>query len=334
MSTPFVDRSDSSHAQSAYNHMTQEAAQLVIEILRLIELNAESRSPVFQGILLDKEPQTSPISSIPIEGEIMDATVIEFLPLPPKYHLTPGEGDDLMMSPSPSPPPLIPGQMAEQLIAGTIDRLTHQYGAEEGYQTEIYRIEKEADRTRVLDPRQREILSFEKIGIDDYDILNNRMSSDQTTEFLKVRMNLEDQGLDKITTNFKTQTESLGNLAPEGTESAFVADYLLQGHETDNAQFHTYQFNRDADGNITITRNGIGRILNQSLSPDTPATHDLTQNPSGHIVIRTSEGAIVEANLTAKDNHGFSQVGRYAKEHPIGMERGEVRSTSLDFSRM
>ena len=334
MSTPFVDRSDSSHAQSAYNHMTQEASQLVIEILRLIELNAESRSPIFQGILLDKEPQTSPISSIPIEGEIMDATVIEFLPPPPKYHLMPGV-DDFMMSPPPDPtPPLIPGQMAEQLIAGTIDRLVQQYGAEEGYQTEMYRIEREADRTRILDPRQREILSFEKIGIDDYDILNNIMSSDQTTEFLKVRLNLEDQGLDKITANFTTQTESLGNLAPEGTESAFVADYLLQGYETDNAQFQTYQFNRDADGNITITRDGSGGTLNQSLFPDTPATDDLTQNSLGHIVIRTSEGTIVEANLTAKDHHGFSQVGRYAKEHPIGMERGEVRSTSLDFSRM
>ena len=158
MSIPFVDRSDSSHAQSAYNHMTQEAAQLVIEILRLIELNAESRSPIFQGILLDKEPQTSPISSIPIEGEIMDATVIEFLPPPPKYHLTPGS-DNLIIAPSPDPSPLIPSQMVEQLIAGTIDRLVHQYGAEEGYQTEMYRIEKEADRTRVLDPRQREILS-------------------------------------------------------------------------------------------------------------------------------------------------------------------------------
>ena len=334
MSTPFVDRSDSSHAQSSYNHMTQEAAQLVIEILRLIELNAESRSPIFQGILLDRDPPTSTNSSIPIDDEIIDATVIEFLPPPPKYHLTPGEGDDLMMSLSPDLPPLAPGQMAEQLIAGTIDRLVQQYGAEDGYQTEIYKIEKEADRTRILDPRQREILSFEKIGIDDYDILNNRMSSDQTIEFLKVRLNLEDQGIDTITTNFKTQMESLGNLAPEGTESAFVADHLLQGYETDNAQFQTYQFNRDADGNITITRNGIEGILNQSLSPDTPATHDLTQNPSGHIVIRTSEGAIVEANLTAKDHHGFSQVGRYAKEHPISLERGEVRSTSLDFSRV
>jgi hypothetical protein len=171
--------------------MTQEAAQLVIEILRLIELNAESRSPIFQGILLDKEPQTSPISSIAIEGEIMDATVIEFLPPPPKYHLTPGS-DDLIIAPSPAPSPLISGQMAEQLIAGTIDRLVYQYGAEEGYQTEIYRIEKEADRTRVLDSRQREILSFEKISIEDYDILNNRISSDQTTEFLKVRLNLEE----------------------------------------------------------------------------------------------------------------------------------------------
>ena len=334
MSTPFVDRSDSSHAQSAYNHMTQEAAQLVIEILRLIEMNAESRSPIFQGILLDKDAPTLTTSSIPIEGDIIDATVIEFLPPPPKYHLTSGEGDDLMRSPSPDLPPLAPGQMAEQLIAGTIDRLTQQYGVEEGYQTEIYRIEREADRTRVLDSRQREILSFEKIGVDDYDISNNRMSSDQTTEFLKVRLNLEEQGLDKITTNFRTQMESLGNLAPEGTESAFVADYLLHGYETDNAQFKTYQFNRDAEGNITITRNDIEGILNQSLSPDTPSTDDLTQNPSGHIVIRTSEGAIVEANLTAKDHHGFSQVGRYAKEHPIGLERGEVRSTSLDFSRV
>ena len=332
MSTPFVDRSDSSHAQSAYNHMTQEAAQLVIEILRLIELNAESRSPIFQGILLDKDPPNSTTSSTSIEGEIIDATVIEFLPPPPKYHLMPGEGDDLMRSPS--LPPLAPGQMAEQLIAGTIDRLVQQYGTEEGYQTEMYRIEKEADRTRILDSRQREILSFEKVGIDDYDILNNRMSSDQTIEFLKIRLNLEDQGIDKITTNFKTQTESLGNLAPEGSESAFVADYLLQGYETDNAQFQAYQFNRDADGNITITRKGIEGNLNQSFSPDTLATDDLTQNPSDHIVIRTSEGAIVEANLTAKDRHGFSQVGRYAKGHPIGLERGEARSTSLDFSRV
>ena len=334
MSTPFVDRSDSSQAQSAYNHMTQEAAQLVIEILRLIELNAESRSPIFQGILLDRDPMTSTTSIIAINDEIIDATVIEFLPPPPKYHLKPGEGDDLMMSPSPDLPPFAPGQMAEQLIAGTIDRLVQQYGAEEGYQTEIYRVEKEADRTRILDSRQREILSFEKICIDDYAILNNRMSSDQTTEFLKVRLNLEDQGIDKITTNFKTQTESLGNLAPEGTESAFVADYLLQGYETDNAQFQTYQFNRDAEGNITITRDGSDGRLNQSFSSDTLTTDDLTQNPSGHIVIRTSEGAIVEANLTAKDHHGFSQVGRYAKEHPIGLERGEARSASLDFSRV
>jgi len=109
---------------------------------------------------------------------------------------------------------------------------------------------------------------------------------------------------------------------------------LLQGYETDNAQFQTYQFNRDADGNITITRDGSGGRLNQSFSSDTLTTNDLTQNPSGHIVIRTSEGAIVEANLTAKDHHGFSQVGRYAKEHPIGIEREEVRSASLDFSRM
>jgi hypothetical protein len=39
MQTAFVDRGDGSQAQSSYNHMSQEIAQLVIEILRLIELN-------------------------------------------------------------------------------------------------------------------------------------------------------------------------------------------------------------------------------------------------------------------------------------------------------
>jgi hypothetical protein len=68
----FVDRSDGSHAQSSYNHMSQEIAQLVIQILRSLKRNAES--PI-QGILLDPEPREiiDPAHGAE-EGEIIDAT--------------------------------------------------------------------------------------------------------------------------------------------------------------------------------------------------------------------------------------------------------------------
>jgi hypothetical protein len=166
-----------------------------------------------------------------------------------------------------------------------------------------------------LDLRDREILAFEKLGNDDYEITHNRMSIGQMREFLQVRYQVEDQGLEAITTNFKTQTESLGNLAPEGTQAAFVAEYLLQGYETDRAQFQTYEFNQDEQGNFTISHTG------------TPSTYDLAQNPSG-VVLRTLEGTIVEANLTASDKHGFSEVSRYAQSHPIAVDRG--RSVEAD----
>jgi hypothetical protein len=313
MQTAFVDRGDGSHAQSSYNHMSQEIAQLVIEILRLIELNQQDR--VLQGVLLEGDrPSGSPIA--PIEGEILDATVIEFLPSPPKYQLSASD-DELPIEVPKLPPPPNQTEMAEQFIAGMVDRLSERFSFENIYQSESYRFELEGDRYTVLDPRDREILAFEKLGTDDYDIQSNRMSIEQMKEFLQVRYQIEDQGLETITSNFKSQTESLKNLAPAGTQAAFVADYLLQGYQTDNAQFQTYQFHRDDQGNLTITH------------PGTPATYDLTQNPSGPAVLRTSDGTIVEANLTAADKYGFSQVSHYAQAHPISVER----SVSVELDR-
>jgi hypothetical protein len=312
MQTAFVDRGDGSHAQSSYNHMSQEIAQLVIEILRLIELNQQDR--VLQGVLLEGDrPSVSPIAAI--EGEILDATVIESLPSPPKYQLSASD-DEMPIEVPKLPPPPNQTEMAEQFIAGTVDRLSERFSVENAYQSESYRFEQEGDRYRVLDLRDREILAFEKLSPDDYAITSNRMSIDQMKEFLQVRYQIEDQGLELITSNFKTQTELLGNLAPEGTQAAFVADYLLQGYQTDNAQFQTYQFNQDDQGNLTITH------------PGTPATYDLTQNPSG-AVLRTSDGTIVEANLTAADKYGFSQVSHYAQAHPINVER----SVSVELDR-
>ncbi len=308
MQTAFVDRGDGSQAQSSYNHMSQEIAQLVIEILRLIELNKQDR--ILQGVLLEVDRPTSEQPTVPIEGEIIDATVIEFLPNSGKYQL-PSSGDELLIGVSQLPPrPLNPTEMAEQLIAGTIDRLTQHYALEQVYQSETYRFEQEDDRVIVSDLRDREIFTFEKLGSDDYRIISDRMSVDQMQEFLQVRYQIEDQGLENITSNFKTQTEFLGNLAPEGTQAAFVAEYLLQGYQTNTAQFQTYQFNQDDQGNLTVTHTG------------TPTTYDLTQNPSGPAVLRTSEGAIVEANLTADDKYGFSEVSRYAQKHPITVDRG------------
>jgi hypothetical protein len=314
MQTAFVDRGDGSHAQSSYNHMSQEIAQLVIEILRLIELNKQDR--ILQGVLLDGDRPTSEQPTVPIEGEIIDATVIEFLPDSAKYQL-PSSGDELPIEvPRLPPPPLNQTEIAEQLIAGTVDRLTHHYAHEQVYQSETYRFEQENDRFIVLDLRDREIFAFEKIGFEDYDITSDRMSIDQMREFLQVRYEIENQGLERVTSNFKTQTESLGNLAPEGTQAAFVAEYLLQGYQTDIAQFQTYHFNQDNQGNLTITHTG------------TPSTYDLTENPSGPAVLRTSEGTIVEANLTADDKHSFNEVSRYAQGHPIAVDRG--RSPVMD----
>jgi hypothetical protein len=308
MQTAFVDRGDGSQAQSSYNHMSQEIAQLVIEILRLIELNKQDR--VLQGVLLEGDRPTSELPTVPIEGEIIDATVIEFLPTPAKYQLSASD-EGLPIGIPQLPPPPTPTEMAEQLIAGTVDRISEYFSIENVYQSESYRFEQEGDRYTVLDPRDRKILAFEKSGNDDYDIMSNQMSIGQMQEFLQVRYQIEDQGLEAITINFKTQTESLENLAPEGTQAAFVAEYLLQGYETDRAQFQTYEFNQDKQGNLTITHTG------------TPTTYDLTQNPLG-VVLRTSEGTIVESNLTVADKHGFSEVSRYAQAHPIAVDRGRA----------
>ncbi len=317
MQTAFVDRGDGSQAQSSYNHMSQEIAQLVIEILRLIELNKQER--VLQGVLLEGDRPTSEVPIVPIEGEIIDATVIEFLPTPAKYQLSASDDELTIGVPQLPPPPLNQTEMVEQLIAGTIDRLSERFSYEQVYQSETYRFEQEGDRYAVLDSLDREIFTFDKLGNDDYEITHNRMSVGQMQEFLQVRYQIEDQGLEIITTNFKTQTESLGNLAPEGTQAAFVAEYLLQGYQTDTVQFQTYQFHQDDQGNLTITHTGI------------PSTYDLTQNPSGPAVLRTSEGTIVEANLSADDKHGFSEVSRYAQKHPITVDRG--RSAALEFDQ-
>ncbi len=308
MQTAFVDRGDGSHAQSSYNHMSQEIAQLVIEILRLIELNQQDR--VLQGVLLEGD-RPSELPRTPIEGEILDAAVVEFLPISPKYHLPPN-GDELPIVVPRIPPPLNQTEMAEQLIAGTVDRLSQHFSRDLVYQSEIYRFEKEGERHRVLDFRDREIFAFEKLGADDYEITSDRMSIDQMREFLQARYEIENQGLESITSNFKTQAKTLSNLAPEGTQAAFVADYLLQGYQTDTAQFQTYQFDRDDQGNLTITHTG------------TPATYDLTQNLAGPAVLRTSEGAIVEANLSPVDKNSFSEVSRYAQAHPISVDRSAL----------
>jgi hypothetical protein len=88
-------------------------------------------------------------------------------------------------------------------------------------------------------------------------------------EVLRVRVNMEEQGIEAIDNNFKFQLESLGNLAPEGTQAAFVAEYLLEGYNTDSIQMPHYGFSRDNQGNITITREN-------SPSSDVRSTQDLT----------------------------------------------------------
>jgi hypothetical protein len=200
MQTAFVDRGDGSHAQSSYNHMSQEIAQLVIEILRLIELNKQDR--ILQGVLLDGD-RLSEIPIAPVEGEIIDATIIEFLPTPAKYQLSASDDDLPIGIPQFPPPPLNQTEIAEQLIAGTIDRLSERFSHEQVYQSETYRFEQEGDRMIVLDPRDREILAFEKSPPDDYTITSNRMSIGQMQEFLQVRYQIEDQGLESVTTNSK-----------------------------------------------------------------------------------------------------------------------------------
>ena len=61
-------------------------------------------------------------------------------------------------------------------------------------------------------------------------------------------------------------------------------------------------------------------------SSDVRSTHDLTQNPSGYIVLRTESGNITESHLTANDKANFAQVAQYAYEHPIG-RKAQVMAT-------
>ena len=321
----FVDRSDGSHAQSSYNHMTQEIAQLVIEILRSLKRNAES--PI-QGILLDPEPREiiDPAHGAE-EGEIIDATILNFFPEPrsPAALLSVDDLDSFSRSPQ-TPPEML--QTAENLIAGTVDQLVNHYGDRNGqYITEKYHLQQDGNQYRIYDEKGYECFAAEKRGNDDYEILNNELSGPQMVEVLRVRVNMEEQGLKAINNNFKSQLESLGNLAPEGTQAAFVAEYLLEGYNTDSIQMPHYGFSRDNQGNITITREN-------SPSSDVRSTHDLTQNPLGYIVLRTESGNITESHLTAQDKDNFAQVARYAQEHPIGpevqamatVERGQERS--------
>lgn len=307
----FVDRSDGSHAQSSYNHMSQEIAQLVIQILRSLKRNAES--PI-QGILLDPEPREiiDPAHGAE-EGEIIDATILNFFPEPRSPAALPSVDDLDSFSRSPQTPPEML-QTAENLIAGTVDQLVNHYGDRNGqYITEKYHLQQDGNQYRIYDEKGHECFVAEKRGSDDYEILNNELSGPQMVEVLRVRVNMEEQGIEAIDNNFKSQLDSLGNLAPEGTQAAFVAEYLLEGYNTDSLQMPHYGFSRDNQGNITITRQN-------SPSSDVRSTHDLTQNPLGYIVLRTELGTITESHLTAQDKDNFAQVARYAQEHPIGPE--------------
>jgi hypothetical protein len=322
----FVDRSDGSHAQSSYNHMSQEIAQLVIEILRSLKRNAES--PI-QGILLDPEPREIIDSAHGgEEGEIIDASILNFFPETHSPSALPSvdDLDSFNRSPQTLPEML---QTAENLIAGTVDQLVNHYGDRNGqYITEKYHLQQEGNQYRIYDEKGYECFAAEKRENDDYEILNSQLSGPQMVEVLRVRVNMEEQGIEAIDNNFKSQLESLGNLAPEGTQAAFVAEYLLEGYNTDSIQMPHYGFSRDNQGNITITREN-------SPSSDVRSTQDLTQNPSGYIVLRTESGNITESHLTSQDKENFAQVARYAQEHPIGPEvqamatvgRGQERSS-------
>ena len=125
----FVDRSDGSHAQSSYNHMTQEIAQLVIEILKSMQRNEES--PV-QGILLDPDPIAilNP-AIVPEEGEIIDATILNSLPNSDRPKLPSINDLDKQSQRSPQSPLEI-FQTAENLIAETVDQLVDHYGDRNG----------------------------------------------------------------------------------------------------------------------------------------------------------------------------------------------------------
>ena len=307
----FVDRSDGSHAQSSYNHMTQEIAQLVIEILKSMQRNEES--PV-QGILLD--PDLIAIldpAIVPEEGEIIDATILNSLPNSDRPKLPSISNLEEQNARSPQGPAEI-FQTAENLIAETVDQLVDHYGDRNGqYITEKYHLQQEGNQYRIYDEKGHERFAAEKQGTDDYEILKNELSGPQMVEVLRVRVAIEEQGLESMNRDFKSQSESLGNLAPEGTQAAVVAEYLLDGYNTDALQMPNYGFSRDNQGNITITREN-------APSSDVRSTHDLTQNPSGYVVLRTESGNITESNLTLQDKENFAQVARYAHEHPSGRE--------------
>ena len=204
--------------------------------------------------------------------------------------------------------------------------MVNHYGDRNGqYITEKYHLQQEGNQYRIYDEKGHERFVAQKNGTDDYTILNNELSGPQMVEILRVRATIEEQGIKSIDRDFKSQSESLGNLAPEGTQAAFVAEYLLDGYNTDTLQMPNYVFSHDNQGNITIAN---------SPSSDVRSTHDLTQNPSGYIVLRTESGNITESHLTPNDKANFAQVARYAQEHPIGPEvqamatmgRGQERS--------
>jgi hypothetical protein len=340
----FLSSGDAAHAQSAQNQLTHETAELILEILRLMRLNqqAEDNNLIRQRAILVVDGEILPestreLSSRPDLAQLQGRSTPAISPKSEEPPIS--GGSPRLQIPGNEPiiePEILPDdhidllQMAEHLSANAASQLVNQFGKQGIYRAENYTIQAQDEIYHVYDVRQREILQFRERTIDDYQIIENNLSKEQLQDLLKVKLTIEDEGLANIMadTTFAQQVEKLGSLAPDGSQAAWVANYFLEGYATDQVQFQKYSFNRDSQGNITITRDGSGEMTDKSTVGDVRATQDLTQNPAGHVALRSAEGHILESNLTTQEKYGFAQVHQFAKEHPLGADRQMIQSVS------
>jgi hypothetical protein len=339
----YVNSGEASQATANHHQMAQECAKIMLELMRRARLNQKEKvEKVHEGELQDPLPQDQ---LAPEPSDILDAQVLYEIPELTTHEIPLIE------------PELIPDRPAlpafqhrpEQIAADTAQILVEELGHDGIYHAEKYTIERidqvtpiavsignatmQAEETiyRVLDRDDQEIFKFRDAGPDaGYDILQDELGVDDMAALLKARLGIEqEKGLDNVVGDptFETQVKALGDLAPAGSQAANFAHYALDGYEGNTMKTPKYTMSRDGQGNVTIVRNPpIEQQLADKIrvkpahttaTSGTPATADVSHNPTGQVLLRTEEGRVEVFAMTAKDQSNFAKMFSQSQSQPL-----------------
>jgi hypothetical protein len=339
----YVNSGEASQATSSQHQMAQELAKIMLELMRRVRLNQKEKvEKIHEGELQDPLPQAE---LAPEPGDILEAQLLYEMPELPTHEIPLIEPELI-----PDRPELPAFQhRPEQIAADTAQILVEELGRDGIYQAEKYTIERldqvtpiqvaignatmQAEETiyRVLDPDNEEIFKFRDAGPDaGYDILQDELGVDDMAALLKARLGIEqEKGLHNVVSDrtFETQVKALGDFAPAGSQAANFAHYALNGYEGNTMKTPKYTMSRDEQGNVTIARNPpIEEQLTHKVrvkpahttaTSGTPATADVSHNPTGQVLLRTEEGRVEVFAMTAKDQSNFAKMFSQSQSQPL-----------------